>query len=201
MATDVSVCSNALLMLGENPINSFTEGAVSGGLDRARIAQNLWPTVRNALLRSHPWNCAKARVSLSPEATTPAFGYTYQYVLPSKWLRNVEINGVKVDEVDYEVETAGETTGKRLLVNEATLNLKYIWRNEDVTSWDPLLVDCAELAMAMRMAYPITQSVSLRDHYANELFEKLKRARSVDGQDDSPATFGSFEILTARQTM
>ena len=63
MATAVSICSNALLMLGDNPINSFDESATPGGLDRARIADNLWPSTRNSILRSHPWNCAIKRAT------------------------------------------------------------------------------------------------------------------------------------------
>lgn len=193
MATAVSICSNALIMLGENPINSFTEANGAGGLDRARIAQNLWPTTRDALLRSHPWNCAIKRVVLAPEVTVPAFGYSHSFVLPSDWLRNHEINGVRANEVDYTVESG------RLLIDASSVNLRYVWKNDDVTSWDPLLVDAAIMAMAMAMAYPITQSTSLRAELQQTFEARLRKARAVDGQDESPATFGSFEILNARR--
>jgi hypothetical protein len=49
MATDVSICSNALLMLGDGPISDFT--TVN---DRTRLCANLFPQVRDAVLRSHP---------------------------------------------------------------------------------------------------------------------------------------------------
>lgn len=195
MATAVSICSNALIKLGERPINSFDEANTPGGLDRARIASNIWPTVRDSILRSHPWNCAIKRVSLSPEITVPAFGYDKQFILPADWLRNVEINGVSAEAVDYAVESG------RLLLNETVLYLRYVWRNDDPSSWDPLLVDAAETAMAMEMAYPITNSNSLRAEMQGTLMEKLRKARTVDGQDDSPVQFGSFEILGARRRM
>lgn len=195
MATAVSICSNALIKLGDRPIDSFDESNYPGGLDRVRIAANLWPTVRDSILRSHPWNCAIKRVSLSPEITTPAFGYDTQFILPSDWLRNVEINGVSADAVDYAVESG------RLLLNETVLYLRYVWRNDDPSSWDPMLVDAVETAMAMEMAYPITNSNSLRAEMQGTLMEKLRKARTVDGQDDSPVQFGSFEILGARRRM
>lgn len=195
MATAVSICSNALIMLGENPINSFTEAASPGGLDRARIADNLWESVRDSLLRSHPWNCAIKRVTLSPEATTPEFGFTYRYILPSDWLRNVEINGVMADDVDYMVE------GRRILIDESALKLRYVYRNADPTTWDAMLVKAAELAMASEMAYPITQS-SAKEEMMERRFERyMARARAVDGQSESPATLGSFDILAARRAL
>jgi hypothetical protein len=67
MATDVSICSNALLRLGAAPINSFEEADELGSnIQQVRLAGNLWPTVRKAILRAHPWNCATTRVLLSP---------------------------------------------------------------------------------------------------------------------------------------
>ena len=195
MATDVSICSNALLRLGARPINSFDDAALPGGVDRAMIARNLWPTVRDSVLRSHPWNCAIKRVVLSPEVAPPPFGFSHQFLLPGDWLRNHEINGVRVDQVDFVVE------GRRILIDEATIHLRYIWKNTDVTTWDGLLVAAAELAMAVAMAYPITQSDTREAQLYKILESTMQQARTVDGQDDSPQTFGSFEILNARRFM
>jgi len=202
MPSDVAVCSNALQILGASPINSFSEGSQAGGLDTARLCANLWPTVRNAILRSHNWSCATTRVLLSPEATTPEFGFAYRYILPSDWLRNVEINGTQADAVDYRTETVGDGNGgKRLLIDQPGLQLVYIWKNKDVESWDAMLVAAVELAMAARMAYAVTQSTSLRDQLNGDLRRYMAQCRAVDGQDESPATLGSFEILGARRSL
>jgi hypothetical protein len=53
---------------GCSPIN-FDEDT-----DHARLCANLYPTVRNKLLRKHPWNCAVKRVVLSPSAPRPSLG-------------------------------------------------------------------------------------------------------------------------------
>src|SRR3546814_9999800 len=69
MTTEVSICSNALLRLGADPINSFDEADNFGSnIERARLCANLWPNVRRQVIRSHPWNCATKRVVLSPDA-------------------------------------------------------------------------------------------------------------------------------------
>lgn len=186
MTTSVSICSNALLMLGAQPINDMGED-----LDRARIAANLYPSVRDDMLRSHPWNCAVKRVVLSPDTVSPAFGYAYQFRLPSDWLRTLSVG-------DYGAEIDFRSEGRMLLADDDPLKLRYIFRNENESTWDAMLVQCMTLAMAARMAYAITQSASLESTRLQELQMALKRARAADGQDDLPETFGDFRLLNSR---
>jgi hypothetical protein len=186
MATSVSICSNALLMLGAQPINDLAED-----LDRARLAANLYPSVRDDMLRSHPWNCAVKRVVLSPETRTPPYGYAYQFMLPSDWLRTLSVGDYGA-EIDYRIE------GRAVLANEAALKLRYIFRNENESTWDAMLVHCMTLAMAARMAYAITQSATLEQVRMQELELALKRARAIDGQDEPPETFGDNRLLGSR---
>ena len=202
MATDVTICSNALQIIGASPINSFSEGSQANGIDTARLCSNLWPVTRDAVLRAHNWSCATARVVLSPESTNPQFGFSHRYILPSDWLRNVEINGVNEYEIDYRTETVGNgNASKRMLCDVSTLNLVYIWRNTDTLSWDAMLVEAAQTAMAAQMAYAVTQSGSLKEQLTREYMRKISMAKSVDGQDESPTQLGSFEILGARRSL
>lgn len=186
MATSVSICSNALLMLGAQPINDLAED-----LDRARLAANLYPSVRDDMLRAHPWNCAVKRVVLSPDSNPPAFGYAYQFPLPSDWLRILSVGDYGA-EIDYRIE------GRMLLADESAPKLRYIFRNEVESTWDAMLIHCMTLAMAARMAYAITQSASLEQGRMQELEMALKRARAIDGQDDPPETFGDNRLLGSR---
>ncbi len=186
MATSVSICSNALLMLGAQTINDLNEET-----DRAKLASNLYPMVRDELLRSHPWNCAIKRVILSPDVETPAFGYSNQFTLPSDWIRNLSV-GECGEEIDFRSE------GRKILANTDTLKLRYVFHNTNEGTWDAGLIDAATLAMAARMAYAITQSSSLEQVRMQEFQMSLKRARAADGQDDPPDTFGDFRLFGSR---
>ena len=53
MATEVSICSNALRKLGDSPITALTEDT-----ERARLCNALYEPARDSLLRSHAWNFA-----------------------------------------------------------------------------------------------------------------------------------------------
>lgn len=186
MATSVSICSNALLMLGAQTINDLNEGT-----DRARLAANLYPQVRDEMLRSHPWNCAIKRVVLAPDVEMPPFGYTYQFTLPSDWIRTLSV-GDYGEEIDFRSE------GRRILADTDTLKLRYVFHNTNEATWDAGFVESMQLAMAARMAYAITQSTSLEDLRVREMEMALKRARAADGQDDPPETLGDFRLLSSR---
>lgn len=186
MATGVSICSNALLMLGAQTINDFNEP-----VDRAKIAANLYPTVRNDLLRAHPWNCTIKRALLAPDATPPAFGYTNQFELPADFLRVLEV-GQAGSQIDYLVE------GRSILADATSVELRYVYLNEIENTWDVSLVALLTLAMAAALAYPITQSAAVRDSLRQELEMARRVARAIDGQEDPPQTLGDERLYASR---
>lgn len=187
MATsDVQICSNALLLLGQEPIDTFADDS-----DRATLAVNLWPTTRDAVLRMHPWNCAIKRVLLSPDDPGPAYEWSYQFTLPGDFMR-VSALGEVGEVIPYQLEAG------KILCNESALKLRYVYRLEDVTKWDSLLTKAAEAAMAEAMAYPITKSASVQEVMAQKLQFWLRQARTVDGHDSPPEDQADQPLLTAR---
>jgi hypothetical protein len=188
MTSSVSICSNALLLIGDKPISSLDEAN-----DRARLASNLYAEARDAVLRMHPWNCAKKRVMLAPLATAPAFDYSYQFQLPADFMRPIQV-GLRNDPIGYLIE------GQTLLCNVDTVPLVYVFRNTNESTWDGLFVEAMTLMMASRFAWPITKSATLAQTKLGELQALLKTARAVNGQDDPPETLGDFPLLSERLT-
>lgn len=185
-ATSVSICSNALLRLGAQTIASLSESN-----DRARLAANLYDTVRDSTLRSHPWNCAVKRVILAPDSTVPAFDFTAQFTLPSDWLKTLQV-GHDGFEVEYRTESG------KIMAGGTSLALRYIWRNTVESTWDAMLVEAMELAMAAAMAYGITKSASMVEVAQTALKAHMKLCRAADGQDDPPDTLGDFPLMQSR---
>ena len=186
MTTSVSICSNALVMLGGAPISSLDEEN-----PRAQAAANLYPSVRDTVLRAHYWNCATKRDVLAPLATAPAFGYTNQFPLPGDWLRTIQV-GRDDCPLDYRSE------GTRILANVAALPLVYVFRNYVEDTWSTNLVHVMELAMAAKLAYSVTASTSLADMMNTSFERQLKVAKAIDGQDDPPEEFGAGPFLLSR---
>lgn len=182
----VSICSNALLDVGAQTIASFDESS-----DRATIVANRWESVRDAVLRSHPWNCAVKRVILAPEVGTPAFDFDYAFALPGDWLRTLQVGEYR-EEVDYKTESG------KILAHVTALRLRYIWRNTEPASWDSMLVEAMTKAMSSAIAYPITQSASLAQLKEQEYRDFMRQTRAVDGQDDPPEQLGDTRLFNAR---
>jgi len=188
MATGVSICSNALLMLGAQTINDFNDQL---NLDRAKLCANLYPTVRDDLIRQHPWNCCIKRIVLAPDAAAPAFGYEQSFELPADFMRVLEV-GSSGQQIDYLVE------GRTIQANTTVLELRYVFRNEVESTWDSNLVQLMTVSMAAALAYPITQSASMQQTMEQKLETSLRRARAVDGQEDPPQALGDERLYSAR---
>lgn len=185
-ASSISICSNALILLGAKAISSFTDGS-----DRAAALGNLYPFARDEVLRSHPWNSATKRVVLSPLSTQPAFDFQYAYQLPSDWLRTIQVGRLGVS-VEYTIE------GQQILCDESALPFVYIWRNITESTWDATLVSVMTYYMKAAMAYSITQSTSQAQEAAQEFVTVLRQAKSINGQDEGPQTLGDFPLLEQR---
>jgi hypothetical protein len=186
MTTAVSICSNALLMLGKSAIASLTDDS-----DRARYCANLYPMVRDSLLRKHFWNCAIKRVLLSPLVDAPAYGYSAQFQLPGDYLRLYEVGYSGKFITDFQLEN------RMILANAIALPLRYVWRNDNEDNWDSGLIQAATHAMAALLAYPITQSTSLRDSFMQEALRVLREAKSIDAQENPSDTMGDEFLLIA----
>lgn len=185
-ASAVSICSNAAVMLGDAPFSSFSDPG-----DKVRAASNLWPSVRDYVLRSHPWNCATKRVVLSPDAEAPAFDWAYQYSLPGDYLRTLSV-GERGIEDEFRIESG------KLLCDNNPVRLRYIWRNDNPASYDPMLVHALEHSMRAVLAFPLTQSGSMEQLVESVLRPILQRARAVDGQDSTSIEVGDSPLLTVR---
>jgi len=142
MASIVEICNSALNQLGASTILSLTENSKNG-----RICNSRYDTVKDAVLRSHPWNCATKRQILAQDTDTPAWGFVYQYTLPSDCLRVLAIENY---DSDYKIE------GRKILSNDSEISLIYISAISDPNEMDVLLREVIGSALAADIAYEVT---------------------------------------------
>ena len=176
MATEVSICSNALRRLGDDPITSLTDDT-----ERARLCNAFYTDARDACLRSHPWNFAITRASLARLSDAPAYGFNYQYSLPTNpyCLRVLEM---EYSDQIFKVENVA-THGRVLLTDEGTANILYIARITDTTLFDPMFVDVLTAKLSLDLAYPVTNSMQVQQQMQKLYQTKHSEARSIDGQE------------------
>tara|TARA_R110000796_G_scaffold117736_1_gene230771 strand:- start:14348 stop:14935 length:588 start_codon:yes stop_codon:yes gene_type:complete len=78
MPSETSIANVAMRHLGENPISSIDENS-----DNARLCKKYFNDAKTTALEEYCWTWAKERAQLAADATAPAFGYDYRYLLPA----------------------------------------------------------------------------------------------------------------------
>ena len=168
--TAVSICNSALVKVGAERITSLDESTPG-----AIACNEQFTKIRDEVLRAHPWNCVIARVELASVADyeDPMGEWTAQFSLPSDCLRVLRTK----DDVDYKIE------GRYLLSNDSECSIQYIKRETDYSKYDPMLLECLSLRLAVELAYLITQSKSVAELLMIQYKALLSEARSADGQE------------------
>ena len=169
MASVVDICNGSLNQLGATTILSLTEDSKN-----ARLCNSRYTQVRDAVFRSHPWNCLQKRIELAADSTAPAWGFKYQYTLPSDCLRLLVILDY---DSDYKVE------GRKVLSNTSTMKILYVSRVTDPNEYDELLRETLSAALGADIAYGVTSSNPVAQNMYKLFQEKLRDARFVDSTE------------------
>jgi len=197
MPSVVDICNEAMDLLGAATITSLTENS-----KEARLCNRRYETVRDAVLRAHPWNSAITRTTLPQDSDAPAFGFTYQYTLPTNpyclrvlsfWNSNVDSEIAAYDsQVMYKIE------GRKILSNEGTCKITYVARVTDTEQFDPLLSNTIAHRLASETAYAITGSNSVAQQMFQLYESRLREARSMDAMEGMPDKIISDDYINIR---
>ena len=176
MATDVSICSNALRRLGDDPITSLSDDT-----ERARLCNAFYGDARDHVLRSHPWNFAITRAKLARLSAKPSYGFQYQYSLPvSPYCLRI----LEMEHPDYIFKIENDATnGRVLLTDQDEANVMYVARITNAALYDSMFVDVLTAKMAVDLCYAVTGSTSLQAQMDKMYQTKMSEARSIDGQE------------------
>ena len=169
MASTVEICNGALNQLGATTILSLTEDSKN-----ARLCNSRYTQIRDALFRTHPWNCLQKRIALAADTTAPAWGFSYAYTLPADCLRLLKI-------LDYDSNYKVE--GRKILSNTSSMKILYIGRITDPNEYDELLRETLSASLAADIAFAVTSNNTTATNMYNLFQDKLKDARFVDSTE------------------
>jgi|TARA_R110002020_G_scaffold22513_7_gene76087 hypothetical protein len=186
MSSEAEICSNALSLLGDDPITALTDDST-----RARLCNRFYASTRDSVLRAFTWNFAITRQALAQSTTTPNFEFSFQYQLPEDPFC---LKALKIDD-DYE---KWRVEGRFLLTNASTVSLQYIARITDVGQYDALFTESLEYRLAEKMAWPITQNNKSVEVFNALYTQKLAEARTMSSQEGYGETFDADDLIVAR---
>jgi hypothetical protein len=181
--SDISICSNALLLLAHPSINSFDE--IGAG---ASLCKSLYPNTYRTFLSTSNWNFATKIAQLSMLLETPTNkDYQYQYQMPSDVIRVNSTNPVS----DYVI------MGDKLLSNSKNLFLEYQAYVDEI-NLPASAVDAIQNLMASKLAYPLTNDGKKTELYSNLYNMSLQNAKFVDSQNDPNSGFEDNSLVDVR---
>jgi len=150
-ATEVTICNQALQLLGASTITSLTDGTPT-----ANACTLIYEETRDALLRLYVWKFAIKRVQITENATAPTFGRNHAYDLPGDYLAPLApYPELDVENLDWIRE------GRQILTNDTSpLDLRYIAQITEVEDMDVLFREALSARMAVKLCESLTQSNS-----------------------------------------
>lgn len=179
MATEIEICNSAIAKIRGRRILSLDDDSVE-----ARLCKDLYPRIRDRLLRAHPWNFAVQRRQLGLLSDAPLFGFAYQFQLPLDCLR--------VLETDLNADDDWLLEGGKILCNVNELNIKMLAHITDAEQYDTMFAEVVAYTLAAELAYPLTQGTSLAEAMESKALRILMEARSFDAQEG-----GSTQVVGA----
>lgn len=168
MASDIDIVSNALLLIGDEPISAFTEAGAG-----ATIAANLYPNTLSKMLSEHPWSFAFKEQQLSRLSATPdrKTNYEYAFQMPVDLIRMWAI----MPNSRYAI------IGSLLYSNETELLARYIYK-VDEAELPPHFIEALQYKLASDFAISVTEDRNKAQYYAELADRSLSKAKSVDSQ-------------------
>ena len=180
--TKLSICSDALIILGASPLSSFEEGT-----DAAQICDRLYDDLRDLLLVSYPWSFTLRKVQLARLVDAPASEWNYAYALPADIL----------------------SSGPRALFNSATAGARQVTEGRVIAVMQPhrFFVQLLKYHTAWHIAEPVTDQISKAEYWQsvavgapseNMRGGYFRQAMNIDGQTSPPQQLQNFEIIDVR---
>ena len=198
--TALSICSDALLMLGAKPISSFDEGT-----DEASVANRLYSDVRDQTLVCYPWSFSFKKVKLARLITTPTNEYKYEYQLPGDRLTSPR--------AVYDSSATGMPPRKeyRIMGDKLLTDYEEVWVDYQYSvpefSMPIYFIQFLKYAMAWHLALPITdqtekaqywQSVAVGSPGENGRGGAFRTAMNIDGAGQPTNAINDFSLIAVR---
>jgi len=198
--TGVSICSDALLLIGAKAISSFNDGT-----DESSVCDRLYPDIRDSTLVMYPWSFSMKKVQLAQLITTPTTVWRYEYQLPGDKLANPRAvynspNPGSPVQKDWEIQ------GDKLLTNLTSVYIDYQYSVPEY-AMPQYFVQLLKYMVAWHIAETITeqqdksakwQRVATGDISENGRGGYFRTAAQIDGQNNPVRIIEDYSLIAVR---
>lgn len=191
MVSEVSICNQALLLLGQAPILSLNTPSAT-----ATWMNNNYPFIRDALLEMRSWSFAMSRAVSTSEDRDP-WDIQYKHQIPLGWLKVERVYDdvscvLTSNQADWQLE------GSYVL---STQNVVYLYGIERITNtgkFSALFTQALTARLAADACIPLTENRQLQADLWSLYEDKLNEATSADGKQGRNERSRAFMLNSVR---
>lgn len=188
--TDIDVCSRALILIGADPITSFTDNN-----NESLVASNMYEDIARSALVNTRWRFATNQFVLNRLSDAPTGRYDAAYQLPSDWLMThvVTVNDSPIDYQTYGNKLYCDATSNQELV------LDYTYRASEI-DWPSYFTVAVEYELASMFAASLARDSQLAQLMQQQATAKMIQARNLDAQQQTTRKLTTNRFIVNRRT-
>lgn len=188
--TDIDVCSRALILIGADPITSFTDSN-----NESLIAANMYEDIARSALVNTRWRFATNQFVLNRLSAAPTGRYDAAYQLPNDWLMThvVTVNDSPIDYQTYGNKLYCDATSNQQLV------LDYTYRADEI-DWPSYFTVAVEYELAAMFAASLARDSQLAQLMQQQATSKMIQARNLDAQQQTTRKLTTNRFIVNRRT-
>lgn len=185
MATDVSICTTALILIGDEPITSLSDNTRG-----AQVCNNIYTNTKQLLLSMHPWRFTVGQASLNKLVTTPLFDeFSSVFQLPADYNRIIRTENNSLYKI-YE---------DKLYSNENSVNIEYSF-NPLENQFPAYFTRSLELKMATLLAASVAEDPSKYNLFDLAFDKEFRSAKAIDNQSKQTDHIPNRQLIDVRFT-
>ena len=199
--TDLSICSDALILLGASPISSFTEGT-----DSAQACDRLYPDLRDTMLSTYVWSWTLKKSQIARLSTNPINEWQYAYQLPGDMLSGVLAVFESNSTTERSRRYGWEVYGDQLYTNMETVYIDY-QASVAETKMPNYFVRLLRTALAGELAIVVTDQAAKADYFKAQAFGSpgengrgglMREAMNIDARGQSTQIVEDYSLIEVR---
>lgn len=188
--TPIKICSRASLLIGGEPISSFTDGT-----SESIVCDAMYEDIARASLTNSRWRFATNQMVLNRLGDAPTGRWDAAYQFPADCLM---LNAVTVNDnpIKYDVY------GNKVYCNEPSNSevlADYIYR-ADEGDWPPYFVVAVEYAVASMLATSVARDASLSQMMEQKAMLHMAQARRLDSQQQTTRKLNTSRFIAQRRS-
>ncbi len=197
MATDTDLVNQALTEIGQNTVPSLDDTISSKVIQTANFQL---PRIKQAVLRTNDWNCARRRIALDRRPTDLSLGeFACTYSLPAHCLAVRRFVGPIDEDRNQKFRVEQDQDGKPILLTDVD-NAKIVYTFDliDVNRWDALLFDACATRLAIQFAISFARDLKFLDSLWKVYQNKITEAVGADEAEGGIESAYEFDMVNVR---